>query len=71
MCIFVYLSLYSLEKVIDISRASGVVGYHTRLACERSPVQFRCRPIFLLNLALKIFLRNKRKKETSLFNRVD
>ncbi len=30
--------------------ASGVVGYHTRLACERSPVQFRCRPIFLFLL---------------------
>ena len=30
--------------------ASGVVGYHTRLACERSPVQFRCLPNFLFSL---------------------
>ena len=28
------------------SRASGVVGYHMRLACARSPVRFRCRPLF-------------------------
>ncbi len=34
-------------------RASGVVGYHMRLACARSPVRFRCRPVLF---AKTIFL---------------